>query len=44
MQAGFAPAADAPPDVRVQVAERIMQVQGVVPDPFFNPYWMGGAA
>lgn len=44
MQAGFAPAADAPPDVLVQVAERILQGQGIYPDPFFNPYWMGGAA
>lgn len=38
--AGFAPAGSEPPDVRVQVAERQMQVQGVVPDPFINPYWV----
>lgn len=42
VQAGFVPAADAPPDVLVQVAERMLQSQGIYPDPFFNPYWMGG--
>jgi hypothetical protein len=29
--------------VLVQVAERMLQGQGVYPDPFIGPYWMGNA-
>ena len=42
-QAGFKPAAGAPPDVLVQVADRSMQGWAAGPDPFFGPGW-GGAA
>lgn len=40
-QAGFKPAAGAPPDVLVQVADRSMQGWVAGPDPFFGPGWGG---
>jgi Domain of unknown function (DUF4136) len=42
-RAGFKPALDATPDVLVQVAERMLQAQGVYPDPFLGTFWMGNA-